>query len=68
MAACYSSIKHQKSKSGAEGEEEIGNSQEPLKFINFVLAMVWKKKKYVQFHFYVSMLKLHVMVSSRVPW
>ena len=31
MAACYSSIKQHKLKSGAEGEEEIGDSQEPHK-------------------------------------
>ena len=31
--------------SGTEGEEEIGDSQEPLnKFINFLLVMVRKKK------------------------
>ena len=29
--ACYSSVKYHKLKSGAEGEEEIGDSQEPLK-------------------------------------
>ena len=34
-------IKHHKLKSGAEGEEEIGDSQEPLRIIpNFVLAIV----------------------------
>ena len=31
FCACYSSIKHHKLKSGAEGEEEIGDSQEPLR-------------------------------------
>ena len=31
FGACYSSIKHHKLKSGAEGEEEIGDSQEPLR-------------------------------------
>ena len=44
MVPCYSSIKHHKLKSGAEGEEVIGDSQEPhrkfYKFSNFVLAMV----------------------------
>ena len=33
VAACYSSIKHHKLKSGAEGEEEIEDSQEPLRII-----------------------------------
>ena len=53
MEVFYSSIKHHKLKRrgavGAEGEEEIGDSQEPLRII--LLAMVWKKK-YLQFHFY----------------
>ena len=33
VAAGYSSIKHHKLKSGAEGEEEIGESQEQLLLI-----------------------------------
>ena len=33
METCYSSIKHHKLKSGAEGEEEIGDCQEPLTII-----------------------------------
>ena len=36
MAACYSSIKHHKLKSGAEGKEEIGDSQEPLRIILYI--------------------------------
>ena len=38
MAACYSFIKHHKLKSGA-GEEEIGDSQEPLRIILLIYKL-----------------------------
>ena len=39
MAAGYSSIKHHKLKSGAEGEEEIGDSKEPLMIILLIYQL-----------------------------
>ena len=36
VAACYSSIKHHKLKIGAEGEEEIGDSQELASYDNSI--------------------------------
>ena len=56
MAAYYSSIKHHKLKSGAEGEEEIEDSQEPLRIILSIYQLCvsyGQKKTYVQFHFYL---------------
>ena len=43
--------------SGAEEEEDIGDSQEPhIKFINFLLAMVRKKLVYIITMFMVTTL------------
>ena len=67
MAACYSSIKHHKLKSGAEGEEEIGDFQEPLMIILLIYQLCVSydlKKMYVQFHFfYYHVLGNYIIVS-----
>ena len=39
MTACYSSIKHHKLKSGAEGKEEIRDSQEQLRIILYIYQL-----------------------------
>ena len=62
--ACYSSIKHHKLKSGTEREEEIGDSQEPLRIILYELCVSYGlKQTYVQFHFYYHVHGNYIIVS-----
>ena len=66
MAACYSSIKqsikHNKLKSGAEGKEEIGNSQEPLRIFYQFCVSYGLKKTYVLFHSITTFTELTTLL------